>query len=129
MSVEVRTACPIDGCDYSGEPASVEAHISRLTDDGHGGRVGREFCDVLEESSGGRSSDGSRTVEVDPPEADEPASDPEPEMVMPSTRTVVLAGSAVIVAAVLYSRLATERSEPASEAEEDRELREQWGRR
>lgn len=36
-------SCPCDGCEYEGEPSSVEAHVSACTDESHKGKVGREF--------------------------------------------------------------------------------------
>lgn len=52
--------CPLCG-DYEGQPSSVEAHISRMTDPVHRGEVGRAHRDQLErevaESSGVESSE------------------------------------------------------------------------
>lgn len=69
--------CPIDGCDYGGEPASVEAHISRKTDRRHKGRVGRDFelsssPDVagVETTSVDSGSEGRGDVEEDSTEVE-----------------------------------------------------------
>jgi hypothetical protein len=43
--------CPVDGCDYSGEANSVEAHISSSTDGGHSGKAGSEFRSDLQDGS------------------------------------------------------------------------------
>lgn len=78
--------CP--ACEeYTGPMSSVEAHISRLTDDDHAGTVGREYREELEQqesempTSGEyqeqgdllESSDGS--TEVDGEDAVEPGGD------------------------------------------------------
>lgn len=39
--------CPLEGCDYAGEPRSVEAHISGCRDDIHKGEVGRFHRDAI----------------------------------------------------------------------------------
>jgi hypothetical protein len=43
--------CPLGDCDYTGEPKSVEAHISSKTRDGHRGEVGKEYRDELMEDA------------------------------------------------------------------------------
>lgn len=40
--------CPIEGCDYRGEPRSVEAHISGSQNGGHKGEFGRFYRGALE---------------------------------------------------------------------------------
>lgn len=57
--------CPVDGCDYSGEANSVEAHISSSTDGEHSGKAGSEFRSDLQDGS----TDGK--------EPDEPDGDPD----------------------------------------------------
>lgn len=47
--------------DYTGAMSSVEAHISRLTDDDHAGTVGREYRGELEQQASG----GSETPTAD----------------------------------------------------------------
>ena len=58
--------CPL--CeDYSGAASSVEAHISRKTDDAHKGEVGRFYRDELESAeSGGEEADPSGDFEGEP---------------------------------------------------------------
>lgn len=75
--------CPLRGCDYSGAPSSVEAHISRLTDSSHQGEVGQAWRDALE--PGEESADWSFPIGE-------------------SRRTLVLAGVAVVVLYLLVSR-------------------------
>jgi hypothetical protein len=41
--------CPVDGCEYSGERASVEGHVSALTDEGHQGLTGVDVREEMEE--------------------------------------------------------------------------------
>lgn len=55
--------CPVDGCDYSGEASSVEAHISSSTDDGHSGKAGSEYREELQ---------GDGPAEEEPEESDGP---------------------------------------------------------
>lgn len=56
--------CPVDGCDYSGEPNSVEAHISSSTDDDHSGKAGSEYRDELQgDGSVEKESEGSDGLE------------------------------------------------------------------
>ena len=55
--------CPVDGCDYSGEASSVEAHISSSIDDGHSGKAGSEYREELQ---------GDGPVEEEPEGSDGP---------------------------------------------------------
>jgi len=61
-----EAACPL--CDdYTGEPSSVEAHISRMTDPVHQGEVGRAHRDDLHrqvEATDGVESSDDRAVET-----------------------------------------------------------------
>lgn len=57
--------CPVDGCDYSGEANSVEAHISSSTDGEHSGKAGSEFRSDLQDGS-------TEEKEPDEPGADGP---------------------------------------------------------
>lgn len=57
----MTVTCPLDGCDYSGLPSGVEAHISSKTDSVHKGKSGSEFRADLEAQQDD-SSDGSRTT-------------------------------------------------------------------
>lgn len=43
---DAEVDCPL-GCGYCGAPRSVEAHISRKTDERHKGEVGRAYRDVM----------------------------------------------------------------------------------
>jgi hypothetical protein len=43
----METECPIADCDYSGNPASVEAHISGSKSGGHAGEVGQNYHDEI----------------------------------------------------------------------------------
>lgn len=48
--------CPVGGCEYSGEPKSVEAHISSSTSGEHSGKSGSEHRDELRDGSSGENS-------------------------------------------------------------------------
>lgn len=41
MIVRMEVECPVGGCEYRGEMASVEGHVSSRTDGGHSGLLGR----------------------------------------------------------------------------------------
>jgi len=43
----METECPIADCTYSGNPASVEAHISGSKSGGHVGEVGQNYHDEI----------------------------------------------------------------------------------
>lgn len=43
--------CPLEGCDYTGNPRSVEAHVSSKRDELHTGEVGRLHREAIEESA------------------------------------------------------------------------------
>jgi hypothetical protein len=43
----METECPIADCDYSGNAASVEAHISGSKSGGHVGEVGQNYHDEI----------------------------------------------------------------------------------
>lgn len=68
------TTCPL--CDdYSGQPSSVEAHISRMTDPLHQGEVGRGHRDDLERQvaeTGEVESSDDQAVETSVEEASGP---------------------------------------------------------
>lgn len=74
-------ACPCDGCDYEGEPSSVEAHVSACTDEPHKGKVGR---DVRREIRGGVEEADDERADVDGVDdalqlAEEPTEEPTEE--------------------------------------------------
>jgi hypothetical protein len=47
----MESECPIDGCDYTGDADSVEAHVSSVTDEGHKGLTGRTVRGQIEEAN------------------------------------------------------------------------------
>jgi hypothetical protein len=47
-----EATCPIEGCDYTGAPQSVEGHISAETDSKHQGSVGQQYRDEIRASAG-----------------------------------------------------------------------------
>jgi hypothetical protein len=51
--VTEEVQCPVGGCEYVGEPPSVEAHISGSSDDAHSGMTGRDFRPELVETEDG----------------------------------------------------------------------------
>jgi hypothetical protein len=58
--------CPVDGCEYSGEKDSVEAHISSSTDGEHSGKSGSEFRSELQDGSAGEQEpDDSEAVSAE----------------------------------------------------------------
>jgi hypothetical protein len=77
-----QATCPC--CeDYSGEPSSVEAHISRLTDDCHKGEVGSAYRQELQErvvGTRGDDRDPESTDEGFPEDGDLPSVDPDTEV-------------------------------------------------
>jgi len=73
MSTENQTAAGNAACplcdDYRGQPSSVEAHISRMTDLVHQGEVGRAHRDDIQRQADEAQDDG------DEPDADNSDSD------------------------------------------------------
>jgi hypothetical protein len=43
--------CPIEGCGYRGEAASIEGHVSSRTDEGHSGLTGLDVRADLDEQA------------------------------------------------------------------------------
>ena len=56
----METECPIADCTYSGNPASVEAHISGSKSGGHVGEVGQNYHDELH----GESNNENNSAEI-----------------------------------------------------------------
>jgi hypothetical protein len=53
--------CPMDGCDYTGEPDSVEGHISAMRDDAHQGETGSQHRHLF---APGDDTEGGATDET-----------------------------------------------------------------
>jgi hypothetical protein len=68
--------CPMDGCDYTGEPPSVEGHISAMRDAAHKGETGSQHRHLFapESDTDSEATEGateSSTEEEAPQEAPE----------------------------------------------------------
>lgn len=64
--------CPIDGCMYTGEPNSVQAHISASPGDGHGGKSGFQYQEQLAE----QASERAEATNLEKPALDDRESQP-----------------------------------------------------
>lgn len=69
--------CPIEGCDYSNEPSSVQAHISASPGNGHGGKSGFQYQEELaQKAEQAEAEQGQQALMMAPEEPAEPADEP-----------------------------------------------------
>lgn len=116
-----EVTCPIEGCDYTGQPASVEGHVSSSTDGEHKGETGLSMREAIESQLDEPEQDGAGGAEpaLESPDVEE---DVEAEAAM-----FALSGVLLLLAVgwlVLRSRATSESAssqpddleEPADEA-------------
>jgi hypothetical protein len=82
-----EVTCPVEGCDYVGEPQSVEAHISAKSNRSHIGKLGRDYREEMsaqleesEETPATEEGEEPDTGESEAPESD--VAEPEPSPVV-----------------------------------------------
>jgi hypothetical protein len=121
---QMEIECPVDGCDYTGEPASVEGHVSSRTDAGHGGLTGVDVRADLDE----QARDQEDAADVEPAGSVVPAGAGAAAAGLPvllgdeGPSTAALVAGVVLVAVVAYLLVGGSGSEPESA---DRESGEQ----
>jgi hypothetical protein len=96
-----ETQCPIENCDYSGNPDSVEAHISGSKSDGHAGEVGRHYHDELHGESDTENNSAEITDNELPDIVDE--SDQTDQSEPTSKQRSVSPGKALVGATLVFA--------------------------